>query len=275
MTAMIRALLLLLFLVLPFGSPSRLVAEEPPRPESMERMLLPITVRDLPGAFGTLWTVDLWLKIDGDHLPQYVPAMGLSACDPPCPDPSVITPDTSFPVDFYRTHAEESPGQLLYVDPAATSVQHFSLRLRERSGALRMQPLQLPIVPAREFRTDAIQILGVSTNPDTRVMLRVYGIDPERTGSVRVRAYREDGPLPQSLIFERTVNLTVKQVIHFVGDQPFAVRPPAAELNLTGLEPPGTEQYRLELTPQTDGLQIWGFVSLTDNATQTITLRTP
>ncbi|MDB4982496.1 MAG: hypothetical protein JWM82_3248 [Myxococcales bacterium] len=268
--SMIRALSLLLI-----AFSGHLLAQQPPRPEAMDRALLPITVRDLPGAFGTRWTTDLWFKIDGNARIAYVPSLPISFCDPPCPDLFVYDPDTSFVRDFYRTHATEPPGMLIYIDRATAATQHFSLRLQETTGAIRMEALQLPVVPESDFRGDGIQILGIPAKSSTRAMLRVYGIDPDLLGDVRVRAFRETESVPQALVFDRTVSLRVMQVVHLVGEQPFKLRPPAAELNLADLVPAGMDGVRLELTPLTAGLRIWGFVSLTDNVTQQVALRTP
>ena len=74
----------------------------------------------------------------------------------------------------------------------------------------------------------------------------------------------------QELLAERMVGLSSVPKTYT-----FDLRPPVAGLDLAPLIRPAIGAVRLEITPTTPGLAIWGFVSLTDNLTQAISLRIP
>ena len=105
-------------------------------------------------------------------------------------------------------------------------------------------------------------------------MLRVYGADPDVVGDARVQIYSEDRLSQQRLLAEQIVSLTVVQRLTR-GDDKLKLRPPMAQFDLGSLIPDTAHQVRLEIRPVTPNLAVWAFVSITDNETQTITLRTP
>ena len=242
----------------------------------VERVLLPLTVKNAPGAFGTQWTTELWLRLDTTRPSVFImPLFARSNCDPPCPLPGGPLENASFPVDFFKTAPGELPGSLLYVQQDAIDDLFISLRLLEVSGFYSTPTLQLPVVRERDFSSRRIHILGIPGRPGLRGLLRVYGIDPDVTGDVRVAAFREEGGQFNQLLFDMTVPLTVVQREYAAGPFRVRVRPPVAQLDLSWLIPVDVTLYRLEITPVSPGLRIWGFASVTDNATQEIVLRTP
>jgi hypothetical protein len=263
---LLSAAFLLLIVSLPARGQSTL-------PFDAKRVLLPITVTDAPGAYGTRWSSELWLRTEVAG--AVYPVLGPSACDPPCRDPTVIPKDSSYRSDFYRTHAGETSGMLLYVDKAHSSEVHISLRLYETSGFYRFLPLQLPTVREREFTTGTVHVPGIPVTADNRSRLRIYGIDPSLPGTARLRIFSEEPNRPQELLAERTLVLNAVPKTYSFSTYTFDLRPSVAELELTPLIPGGIDAVRLEITPTTPGLAIWGFVSLTDDVTQAISLRTP
>ena len=79
----------------------------------------------------------------------------------------------------------------------------------------------------------------------------------------------------QELLAERMVGLSSVPKTYSFSTYTFDLRPPVAGLDLAPLIRPAIGAVRLEITPTTPGLAIWGFVSLTDNLTQAISLRIP
>lgn len=241
----------------------------------MERVLLPVTVRGLPGAFGTTWTTDLWIRIDTDG--QYVlikPIFPVTPCDPPCPEPwGPLLAPYAYPIDFFRTHPGETVGSIIYVQRDLSEKVHLSLRLS--NGRANAAPVQLPVVRERSFVSGTVHILGVPLQPSSRATLRVYGIDPALLGSVRVRAFSEDSASANTIVFESVVPLLVKQLFYSIGTDPIPLRPPVAEINLGEVIHGAFAGVRLEVTPIDPTMRIWALVSITDNQTQDVTLRTP
>jgi hypothetical protein len=246
-------------------------AQETPE---MERVLLPVTVRGVAGAFGTSWTTDLWVRVDtGGRNVSIRPLFPITACDPPCPDGfgPVLAP-YSYPIDFIRTHAGETAGSLMYVQRELSDDVHLSLRLSNgRSGV----PVELPVVRARFFTNKTLHIMGIPVQPSSRAMLRVYGIDPASLTSIHVKGYSEDSGVANTQVLDMTVPLSVVQTLYAQGGNPIALRPPVAEVYLNGVVGSPLASLRLELDPVGPAVRIWAFVSVTDNANQAVTLRTP
>jgi len=242
-----------------------------------DRLLLPITVREIPGAFGSVWNTELWLRVttplSSISINPYISAG--DACDPPCGG-GVVTPDNplySFPLGFYRTHPGETSGSLLYITKGKIDNVHVSLRLS--NGMAGSDPVELPVVPERLFTADPLYILGIPLRSSARAMVRVYGIDPDMLGSVRVKAFAESPTgSANTVVLDTVVPLTVTQQFTR-GVDPLPLRPSVAELNLSALIQSAFPLVRLEITPVEPGLRLWAFVSVTDNDRQTVVLRTP
>jgi len=252
------------------AAPMALLGQTSLPPGSYERFLLPITAIRAPGAFGTSWTTEVWLPPGANVFPSFAP----SACDPPCPDGGGPPTGASYQIGFFRTHGNETPGSLLYVLQQNAEHVDVSLRLTETSGASHLLPLQLPVVRERQFTNDTVHVVGIPLGARTRATARIYGIDPDQLGNVEVRACREDTP-GQSLILDETVPLAVAQLTYVAGPYRAEMRPPVTQISLDGLRATGATLVRLEITPLIPALRIWAFVSITDNDTQAITLRTP
>ena len=250
--------------------PAVLYAQTALPPGDYERLLLPITVINAPGAFGTLWTTDLWVPPDQEVFPSFAP----SACDPPCPDGGGPPTAASYQLGFFRTHANETSGSLLYALRRASATSRVSLRLRDASGSTHWPPVQLPVVAEGEFTNGTVHVLGIPLSADTRATARIYGIDPEQLGNVEIRVFREDTPA-QTLLQDQVIPLTVTQQTYVAGPYSAEIRPPYAQLPLDNLRSTGARLVRLEVTSLTPLLRIWAFVSVTDNATQQVSLRTP
>jgi hypothetical protein len=240
-------------------------------PVPLERWLLPITAREAHGAFGTVWSTELWMRIDaGGEAVWVAPSFADSPCEDQCPIGGGPPDDAAFKIGFLRTRAGEHPGSLLYVEEVNADDVHASLRLIESS---RGNVLQLPVVREREFTTRRVHILGIPIESRSRALLRIYGIDPAATGEVRVRVFREDqGPDFNRLLLDRTLPFTVMQRIYTAGPFSYPVRPPYAQLDLQTVQ---DGMVRVELSSLDPTLRLWGFVSITENDTQRVTLRVP
>jgi hypothetical protein len=231
----------------------------------MERVLLPITVIGAPGAFGSVWASQGSQFRELDRSVLILPG-----CEQPCDNPNGPTARHTLPIDFLRTRAGETIGSIMYIERAFTDSVFLSLRLLETSTA---QSVQLPVVRERSFFTSRFQILDVP-NPGAgkRITLRVYGIDANVLGKVEVRVLAQGA---EQLARDDVYDLTVVQRFYSTAAYTVPVRPPVVEVSYYSplLNAPGL--LRLEIEPLTPGMPIWAFVSVTDNATQRVSLLTP
>jgi hypothetical protein len=170
-----------------------------------------------------------------------------------------------------RLSESANPGVFIYVDKEHAATISFALRLREWS-----QPadfVELPIVRERDFFSTTTQLLEVPTSNATRVHLRLYGSSsPNGRGDVIVRIFSADN----TKLFEQPLSLTPAGGLAAIpGPTAFSENPAYAELpNLTA-NFAGRGNVRVEIEPVTAGLRYWSFISVTNNATQRVSLITP
>ena len=87
-----------------------------------------------------------------------------------------------------------------------------------------------------------------------------------------MRVYTEPD---QRLISEGTYALVATQRTYLTKfRQPIATKPPAAEIGNVTTDVDKPTAY-VEIVPLTPNLRIWAFISVTDNRTQEVVLRTP
>jgi hypothetical protein len=250
-------------------------------PAGLEKILVPITAKAVPGAYGTLWSSELWLTIGPARLPGFI-APFFGGCEPPCPDAGGGPSPGTFQIGFLHTPAGDPPGELLYVQRDVADQFHFTSMLREGTfEANGDSGLQIPVVRERDFVSGTIHITNIPIATSGRAKLRVYSIDPELGGAVRVRFFYASPD--DTLYSDQTRTLVVHQQ-HYTyhaetGDFDFPVRPAVVEMPVPAPPAPGIAGYgssgiRVEITPLTPGLRLWVFVSGVDNATQRVTLRT-
>ncbi len=244
------------------------------QPGQFERMLLPVTVRNLSGAYGSIWSTELWAFAQDTTTLRYEPLF--PACDPPCEDWNDrnelygIPSGNTYEAGILITKPGETPGQYLYLPTDNLGDIQFALRLHELTGIA--QAIQLPVVRQSAFSGTVIRILGVPSRPFTRATLRVYGSDPDVPGLVKVRIHEE----PRGdVVFEGTFAVVATQRVFTTSyGQMIPTKPPVAEIGAITATAT-TPTVWIEIVPQTPNLRVWAFVSVTDNRTQEVVLRVP
>jgi hypothetical protein len=216
-----------------------------------ERVLVPISVGNVPGAFGSLWSTELWYRNNSDKPVAIFP---LAVADPV----PTIKRTEPLPVGNFPASA---PGTLLYVSRDGGDQVQFDLRLFNRADPKSAWGTKLPVVREREFAGSA-SLINVPTGADFRSALRVYGL-PDSTligETVDVKLYSNDEKLLAS------AELT------FDGWPRYA-----AILSLADAFPEArpAERVRVVVEARNAQIKIWAFVSVTSNATQTVTVVTP
>jgi hypothetical protein len=220
-------------------------------PATFERVLVPVSVSNVPGAYGTLWSTELWYRNNSD---RPVAVWPLAISDPV----PTIRITTRLPIGVMPASA---PGQLLFVSRDGGDQVQFDLRLFNRSDPAATWGTKLPVVREREF-TDALNLINVPTAQEFRSTLRIYAL-PETVAdgeTVHVRVYSHD----ERLLADAGVALHGYPRYGMIG-------------SLTEAFPQirTAERVRVEVEAQSVSSAIWAFVSVTSNATQQVSIVTP
>lgn len=208
-----------------------------------ERVLLPIAVQQVPGAYGSLWTSDVWADIRGTGV-SIVP-LRITDTNPQFPGSQEL------PVVLFESG--HPPGLFLEVSRGAAIT--FNLRIRDLSRAAETWGTEIPVVWERDFRT-TVTLLPISANDEFRSTVRIYG---GTAGDVRVRII----DLETADVLSDDVIALPATISEFL--------PPYAELNL----PANANLMRVDVDAVSSDLRFWAFASVTNNATQHVTTISP
>jgi hypothetical protein len=252
-----------LLLALLLCTPAAAIAQ---RPAEFERVLLPVYNAPMPGAFGSIWTTELWMHNSGDSDAWIrYPECHVSACAPSfnLRSGSTVQP----PI------ARRPAGVLLWIPKERSSSVHFTLRAQDVSRQAQTWGTDIPAVREAEFLTSTAHLLNVPTTEAFRQTLRIYDAESRAEAEFLVRIYDQDS---NALISERafkTVGAGNPPPDYGMPGQPGSVEigPFASIIGI----PPTITRVRLEVVPLTSGVRFWTFMSVTNNETQHITLITP
>jgi hypothetical protein len=208
-----------------------------------ERVLLPISVREVPGAYGSLWTSEVWVDIRASGV-SIVP-LRITDTNPQFPGSQELA--------VVLFDAGHTPGLFLGVSRGADIT--FNLRVRDLTRAAETWGTEIPVVWERDFRT-TVTLLPVPANDEFRSTVRVYGATE---GMVRVRIT----DLATSAVLSDDIVTLPPTISEFL--------PSYAELNLPANENP----MRVDVDTASPDLRFWAFASVTNNTTQHVTTISP
>ncbi|HYC91158.1 MAG TPA: IPT/TIG domain-containing protein [Thermoanaerobaculia bacterium] len=225
--------------------------------DAFDRLLLPVYVPPIRGAFGSEFRTELRMALNRSE--TRLPVYGLL----PDGSPYELHTDTR---EIQGIEPSGKPGRFIYVPKGTAKDLVMNLRAFDVSRARENFGTQIPIVPASEFATNGhesqIGIVGVPTSPRFRSKLRIYGT-PEWGAvlNVDIETFNQ---------WER------RQVTLNPTDNPY--EPSYAEIS--DLPEAGIINIWISVhTPPISALlpapDIWAFVSVTNNETQHITTITP
>jgi hypothetical protein len=239
--------------------------------------LLPIyTDGDVPGAHGSLWRTEFWIRNNGTNVTSLAPwdcPVG-TVCPAVVPLTRPLQPNENvkgLPV-FFRPPSG-NPGRLLFVANEGARDVSTSLRLWDVSRESNDAGTEIPVVTETKLLTTTAHLTSVPLNGRFRLMLRIYDV-ANSEARFRVRIYHQEvgvhSPAPvNDLVLTATTN----------DPGPFRVQP--AYVQYSGIEDilnlpiPQPDQLRIEVEPLTQGSIFWTFVAVTNNETQRVTLVTP
>lgn len=252
----------------------------PAAAEEYTRFLIPVAVRNLPGAFGSQWTSDTWFQYTGTGEAQMTPipfCFGIQ-----CPDG--ITLEAGWPpFRFERTFQGEF-AFLAHVDRASAGEMQFVSRIRDVSRSDVSAGTAVPVIREDAMAAGTLRLLNVPTDARFRNTLRVYALPDVPEAEVELRYYRlpvfGGTELDYSIVLLRTERLRLHESSHnafrrALGEPvlfPFIGQIAGFE-SFPELASAGA--IWIEVVPITPGLRSWAMVSITNNETQQVTLVTP
>jgi hypothetical protein len=155
-------------------------------------------------------------------------------------------------------------GRLVYVYRTIAPLVDMTLRLSDTARHSTDAGTEIPVVRSRDFHTSTLRLHNVPLHETARVTLRIFDVDDNGTGTVAISTYRLDGTLLQRELHSFTPSGY---------PQPDGL--PYAPSIIEVLLAPRAEAVRIEITPLSEGLRFWAYVSITNNTTQHVTLVTP
>jgi hypothetical protein len=226
----------------------------PPPPQLWSRVLIPLTGRDVPGANGSLWRTETTALISSDT-PLELPLLGGNS---PLRRPFNV---------LNQGWVGASPlGQFIYVRQEDANRLHLTSRVYDVSKFEETAGSEIPIVRESDFSTAAASIVGIPVAPQYRHTLRVYDAHGRNGARVRIRIFANAESTPRAVV-ERTLNVPAPQPsAEFVSYPAYLQLDPGQVTALAGVQ-----TLRIDVEPLDEGLSLWSFVSVTNNATHHVT----
>ena len=240
--------------------------------ESYAPLLIPVYVRDAPGAMGSRWKSELWAFADSNDTMLIFPISWECSilCPPAPPLGHGISPRfmTQIEPGFSAIY-----GALLYVPRTAADRLHTNLRITDTSENAGSAGTEVPVVGESDLFTTNLHLLGVPQGERFRNTLRIYDVDANAGAAVEV------------FIINRTNTVLHQQTITFITTghrhpptgaplYPGYIEIPIEQV-VTDHGPAGRGELRIQIEPRSPQLRFWAFVATTDNDTQQVTLVTP
>lgn len=244
-----------------------------------EKVLLPIALpssQTLPGSFGSQWKGELWA-----HNPTPYPVEFFSDvfCTSVCP--TLLPGENPYPAlpAASLTHLEPfgvaNYGLVYYLQKTYANDVSFSLHVADVSRNSENAGTEIGVVRERAFRGASFDILNVPIDSLSRAALRIYDPNAYPNQAADVAIYSmTSGTLLASM------NVPLVPAAAPKNDLARRFPPYAGFAQLTDLRSSfgaalPTGRVRVHVSFNTGVNQSWGFVSVTNNATQLITTYRP
>ena len=238
------------------------------QPIEFERVLLPISAPEIPGAFDSRWVTEHFGRNDGDTPLQYWRdddgTCGGHACLITVPPKTTFHPEPSRTKDRVWISVEKDKINQMFL----------STMVRDIGKSIEPWGTEMPSVRESQFRDNKLQLLNVPGSTDFRKNLRVYMIADLTHGSeatLAVRVYDMDAELTATSkqLGEKVFHL---QTTKFENDLDYL----AISLDNELPQLQTGQRIRVEVE-RTSGvpLKLWALLTATNNETQHVTIFTP
>jgi hypothetical protein len=231
-----------------------------------EVALIPVAARDLPGAGGSLWRTNLYVR----HESEPIVVVGYNFGD----DPAVIIAKHTYTPPLFLSEPGEPSGALLFVYKPTAASTHYDLRVRDVSRNSGGPGVSIPVVREQDLLSSPALLLAVPCDVRFRRMLRVYSPLVQETTTFRVIVTDD---LTNTVIYDGRWQLVTSSKMLTLGGITFPLRPSERDIDLDQFVPRLNDYSTVTVTVQPDdpGERFWAFVSVTDNATQQVSLVLP
>ncbi len=235
--------------------------------EDYARILLPTNVASTPGAFGSLWTTDSEIANAGIEPVDVKWSACQSLIDPPCP-PYAHLPPGGHAFRISPDRNADTPGAFFYIPNWALSQVAVNSRVQDLSRQSETWGTEQPIVRTSAFSLDVL-LLNVPNDSQFRTTLRIYGGSySPLLARIRIWPLTSDG----APLVDDTLHLSGFVTVLPVSFPTAPAYAQAALESYTALK--GQGPLRVEVTSPA-AIPLWAFASVTNNATQHVTLVTP
>jgi hypothetical protein len=227
-----------------------------PLPTMFERVLVPVWFSGA-GAFGSKWTTEVTLLNPS-----------LYGFEPYRRSPlTFVAKRSTTALDFGGPRA----GGVLFFPPRGVSpATRFGALVRDTSRQGEDWGTEVRVVREGDFRTTEFSLLNIPLDARFRQTLRIYDVDSVES-QLSISAFAADG----TFLAEKVVQLhSATPCRRF---EPCASDDPAsATFDLAALVPEAAGQQRVRLDIRAvNAVRMWGFVTVTNNETQHVTVITP
>lgn len=235
----------------------------------LEVMLVPIVTESgspVPGAYGTLWTTELWVHNTTPAVMQLQPVGGGGGFPP-----GHVTIQDGYlgPVALDQFHPSGG-GALLAIHKSYAPDVYLWNRFVELTRRADPLGVAVPVIRERDFFTAESEFLAVPAGAGVRSAIRVYNPRRLPVAPLLVDVIGESGNLLRTL----TLNPGNDPVIsdpnkEYVPGYDAILDVPAAVPEVRG-----GDVYHVRIRPQAAGTEYWAMVSVTDNETQQVLIIT-
>jgi hypothetical protein len=244
--------------------------------QEADKVLLPVTPGRITGAFGSEWQTDVVITNLSDRSIDAGGYFPRSGCEVLCFTPPIPPHATILAYDAPRS--PEVQGGFLFVERGRTNDLSLTLRTRDLSRGHETWGTVVPVVRPADLRAATFGMTDIPIGTEFRALLRVYDADARTAPRARLRVYGvdaardyPDSAAPDPLLLDRELVFSVPS-----DDNKQLFYPGYVEVPLW-VEPAlrNATRVRVEIQPLTDERDYWGFVSVTHNETQHVTVIQP
>lgn len=239
------------------------------------RFLVPVFGSGIPGAYGTLWRSETWLRYAGLEEISIAPMPFCRGAE--CTIDGFLAPN--YPaIPFEGPQGFLEPAILIHVESQHAAEVTFESRLRELSRSADSAGTEVPVIREDRMSSGPLYLLNVPMKTPSRYMLRLYGLPDVAEREVEIRYFRQpstSGPnIDLDLVLLRVDRVALRSR---ESSLPWNFYPALGEIGSLELFPELAAETAIwiEVVPLSAGLRIWAMLSITNNTTQQVTLVTP